>query len=131
MAYELTHLTKLSALQALAQRAEAAYAKKADLEELEETVQGIVSTGGEANVLEGVKVNGTALALSLIHISTDGRRRLGPHPHLSEHAQGLPIRPQFPDNQHRNHRRARIPRAGGKQPMAVWIQPGGKILFTR
>lgn len=64
MAYELTHLTKLSALQALAQRAEAAYAKKSDLDALEETVQGIVSTGGEANVLEGVKVNGTALEIA-------------------------------------------------------------------
>lgn len=60
MAYELTHLTKLSALQALAQRAEAAYAKKADLDALEETVQGIVSTGGEANVIDTIKVNGVA-----------------------------------------------------------------------
>ena len=60
MAYELTHLTKLSALQALAQRAEAAYAKKDDLDALEETVQGIVSTGGEANVIDTIKVNGVA-----------------------------------------------------------------------
>lgn len=64
MAYELTHLTKLSALQALAQRAEAAYAKQADLEALEGRVDDIVSTGGEPNVLEGVKVNGVALAIA-------------------------------------------------------------------
>lgn len=64
MAYELTHLTKLSALQALAQRAEATYAKQSALDALQSTVDGIVSTGGEANVLEGVKVNGTALAIA-------------------------------------------------------------------
>ncbi len=60
MAYELTHLTKLSALQALAQRAEATYAKKAELEALEGRVDDIVSTGGEPNVIDTIKVNGEA-----------------------------------------------------------------------
>lgn len=43
---------------------EAQYAKKTDLATLQETVDGIISTGGEANVLEGVKVNGTALTIT-------------------------------------------------------------------
>lgn len=60
MAYELNHLTKLSALQALAQRAEAAYAKQADLEALEGRVDDIVSTGGEPNAIDTIKVNGVA-----------------------------------------------------------------------
>lgn len=64
MAYTNTNLTKLSALQALALRAEAAYAKKSELAELKTTVEGIVATGGEANVIEGVKVNGTALTIA-------------------------------------------------------------------
>lgn len=64
MAYNSANLTKLSALQALAQRAEAAYAKKTDLQTLKTTVDGIVATGGEANVIEGVSVNGTAATIT-------------------------------------------------------------------
>lgn len=64
MAYNSENLSKLSALQELAHRAEATYAKKKDVEELKNTLDGIVATGGEANVIEGVKVNGTALAIA-------------------------------------------------------------------
>lgn len=64
MAYNAEKLTKLSALQALAQRSEAAYAKKTELEELKTTVEGIVEAGGEANVIEGISVNGTAATIT-------------------------------------------------------------------
>lgn len=64
MAYDTTKLTKLGALQELAKRAEATYAKQTDLDTLKSTVDGIVSTGGEANVIDTVKVNGTALAVT-------------------------------------------------------------------
>lgn len=64
MAYTSTNLTKLSALQQLAQRAEAAYAKKTELEALQKTVDGIVETGGEANVIDGVSVNGVAATVT-------------------------------------------------------------------
>lgn len=36
----------------------------AQIADIVEDIQGIVATGGEANVLEGVKVNGTALSIS-------------------------------------------------------------------
>lgn len=64
MAYNSEKLPKLSALQAFAQQAETTYAKKKELAELKTTVEGIVATGGEANVIEGVKVNGTALTIA-------------------------------------------------------------------
>lgn len=63
MAYTGNELAKLSALEALAQRAEKAYAKASDLESLQNKVSDLVTTGGEPNVLEGVKVNGTALEI--------------------------------------------------------------------
>lgn len=40
------------------------YAKKSVVEALKTKVETLVSTGGEPNVLEGVKVNGTALAIA-------------------------------------------------------------------
>lgn len=64
MAYDTTKLVKLAALKALAEKVKADYAKQADLTALKEQVQGLVTAGGEPNVLEGVKVNGTALDIA-------------------------------------------------------------------
>lgn len=64
MAYDVTKMTKLSHLKALAQRSEEKFATKKALAALQSTVDDIVSVGGQANVLEGVKVNGTALAIA-------------------------------------------------------------------
>ncbi len=64
MAFDTSKLVKLAALQSLATKVATDYALKSDLTTLQETVQGIVSTGGKANVLEGVKVNGTALTIA-------------------------------------------------------------------
>ena len=57
MAYDVTKLVKLQGLKALAQRTNAQYT------ELAAKVEGLVTAGGEPNKLEGVKVNGTALAI--------------------------------------------------------------------
>lgn len=64
MAYDVTKMTRLSHLKALAQRSEEKFATKKALAALQSTVDDIVSVGGQANVLEGVKVNGTALAIA-------------------------------------------------------------------
>lgn len=72
MATETTEkLVKLSALQTLAEKLNSDYATKTELEtvsatvdELSTTIDGLVTTGGEANVLEGVSVNGTALEIA-------------------------------------------------------------------
>ncbi len=64
MAYDTNKLTKLAALKALAQRVKDDYATKAELTTLSEQVEGLVTAGGEPNVLEGVKVNGTALSIA-------------------------------------------------------------------
>jgi len=64
MAYDVTKLTRLSHLKALAQRSEEKFATKKALAALQSTVDGIVNVGGQANVLEGVKVNGTALTIA-------------------------------------------------------------------
>lgn len=64
MAYDTEKLTKLEALKALAERVKSDYATKASVTALEGRVDEIVSTGGEPNVLEGVKVNGVALAIA-------------------------------------------------------------------
>lgn len=71
MSYTSTHLTTIAHLQALAQKAESTYAKQTDLDSLESTVStlsttvsGLVSTGGEANVIESISVNGTAQTIS-------------------------------------------------------------------
>lgn len=58
-------LVTLAHLRSLAERVkseDAALASK--LEQLATTVEGIVSVGGEANILEGVKVNGAALNIA-------------------------------------------------------------------
>lgn len=64
MAYDVTKLTRLSNLKALAERSEAKFATKKALAAIQQTIDGIVSVGGQANVLEGVKVNGEALAIT-------------------------------------------------------------------
>lgn len=64
MAYDVTKLTRLSHLKALAQRSEEKFATKKALAALQSTVEGIVNVGGQANVLEGVKVNGAALTIA-------------------------------------------------------------------
>lgn len=64
MAYNANKLTKLGALKQLAMKVSADYATREEVEALERTMEGIVSEGGQANVLEGVKVNGTALTIT-------------------------------------------------------------------
>ena len=59
MSYTSTHITTIAQLKMLAEKAEATYAKQTDLESLETTVNGLVATGGEANVIESISVNGT------------------------------------------------------------------------
>lgn len=51
-------------LSAFATELKAKYARKSALEELAAKVQALEVTGGQANVLEGVKVNGTALTIA-------------------------------------------------------------------
>lgn len=58
MAYDVNKLTNLKHLQDLAQRT------KAQHDALAAKVEGLVTAGGEPNVLEGVKVNGVALAIA-------------------------------------------------------------------
>lgn len=64
MAYNANKLTKLGALKQLAMKVSADYATREEVEALERTMEGIVAEGGQANVLEGVKVNGTALTIT-------------------------------------------------------------------
>lgn len=64
MAYDNTHLVKLAALKALAEKVKNDYALKTELSALSEKVEDLVTAGGEPNKLEGVKVNGTALAIA-------------------------------------------------------------------
>lgn len=64
MAYDSTKLVKLAALKALAQKVQSDYALKTELSTLSDRVDELVTAGGEPNKLEGVKVNGTALAIA-------------------------------------------------------------------
>lgn len=64
MAYNTEKLTKLEALQELAQRIKTDYATKESVTELTGRVETLETAGGEPNVLEGVKVNGTALDIA-------------------------------------------------------------------
>lgn len=64
MAYDNTHLVKLAALKALAEKVKSDYALKTELSALSTKVDELVTAGGEPNKLEGVKVNGTALAIA-------------------------------------------------------------------
>lgn len=58
MAYDTSKLTKLQHLKDLATRV------KTDYDALSARVDGLVTAGGEPNVLEGVKVNGIALSIA-------------------------------------------------------------------
>ena len=61
----MAKITTLDQLQMLATRVKAEDdALGARIDEVVEDIAGIVATGGEANVLEGVKVNGTALTIT-------------------------------------------------------------------
>ena len=64
MAYDTTKLTKLAALKALSEKIKTDYATKAEVTALSGRVDALESASGEANVLEGVKVNGTALSVA-------------------------------------------------------------------
>lgn len=63
MAYDSNKLVKLGQLKTLAERITTDYTKKTDFDLLSSRVEGLVTAGGEPNVLEGVKVNGTALEI--------------------------------------------------------------------
>lgn len=64
MAYDTTKLVKLAALKALAEKVNSDYTKKTDFDALNKQVQGLVTAGGEPNVLTSVKVNSVALAIA-------------------------------------------------------------------
>lgn len=57
-------LAQLSNLATLAQEIKAKYAELSALQALQEKVNALEVVGGQANVLEGVKVNGTALTIA-------------------------------------------------------------------
>ena len=65
MSYDVTKLTQLAHLKSLAEKVAAECATKTELQALSSKVGGLVSAGGEANVLEGGKVNGTALSIAV------------------------------------------------------------------
>ena len=64
MAYDASKLTKLGALKALSEKIKTDYATKQEVTALSGRVDALESASGEANVLEGVKVNGTALSVA-------------------------------------------------------------------
>lgn len=57
--YDPSKLTKLKALKELAEQVRDNYATKTELSALSTKVEGLVSTGGEPNKIEKIKVNGT------------------------------------------------------------------------
>lgn len=59
---KLTTLEQLRLLAARVKTEDSALGSK--IETISEKVEGLITTGGEANILEGVKVNGTALAIA-------------------------------------------------------------------
>lgn len=64
MSYNENNLTKLAHLKLLAQKIAGKFATKADMTKLSGRVDQLVTAGGEPNKLEGVKVNGAALAIA-------------------------------------------------------------------
>lgn len=64
MAYDTTKLTRLAHLKSLAQKVANECATKTELASVNSRIDDIISTGGEPNVLTGVKVNGKALAIA-------------------------------------------------------------------
>lgn len=64
MAYDVNKLASLKALKDLAQRVDTDFARKTTVAALSSRVDDIVSTGGEPNLINSVKVNGTALPIT-------------------------------------------------------------------
>lgn len=64
MAYNEEKLTKLRSLKALAERIDRDFARKAELEALDSKVNQLTATGGEPNVITGIKVNGAVQAVT-------------------------------------------------------------------
>ncbi len=62
--YDVNKLTKLGALKALAEKIKGDYAKQTDFTALSKKVDGLVTAGGEPNVIEKIKVNGTEQSVS-------------------------------------------------------------------
>ncbi len=64
MAFNTEHLTNLGQLQQLAQKLQSDYATQAALDAVSAKVATLEAANGETNVIETVKVNGTALSVS-------------------------------------------------------------------
>lgn len=64
MAYDANKLSRVKHLRDLAQRIAEDFATKKSVDDLGARVDGLVTAGGEPNVLEAVKVNGTALDIT-------------------------------------------------------------------
>lgn len=64
MAYDVNKLSRVKHLKDLAQRINEDFATKAALKVVSDKVDQLVTAGGEPNVLEAVKVNGTALPIT-------------------------------------------------------------------
>lgn len=64
MAYDANKLSRVKHLKELAQRIAEDFSTKAELKVVSDKVDQLVTTGGEPNVLESVKVNGTALPIT-------------------------------------------------------------------
>lgn len=60
----MAKLTTLDNLTYFASKLEEIYATQDDLDELSSTVEGLITTGGEPNVIESISVNGTALEVT-------------------------------------------------------------------
>ena len=60
MAYDASKLTKLGALKALSEKIKTDYATKTEVTALSGRVDALETAGGEANVIETIKVNGAA-----------------------------------------------------------------------
>lgn len=64
MAYDVNKLLQLAHLKTMAEKVAAECASKAEMKTLSDKVDNLITTGGEPNKLEGVKVNGVALAIA-------------------------------------------------------------------
>lgn len=64
MAYDVNDFAKVSHLKLLAEKVRDNYTTKTEFNTLNQKVEGLVTAGGEPNVLEGVKVNGVALSIA-------------------------------------------------------------------
>ena len=64
MAYDTNKLSRVKHLKDLAQRIAEDFATKAALKEVSDRVDGLVTAGGEPNVITAVKVDGTALPIT-------------------------------------------------------------------